>query len=79
MPRNYQGDADVELGVLRLVAPCFHAEPCADAAAEEGEEDEGGFGDAPVGFPGFELVDAVDDEGDEVERYEGIDDDGEHG
>lgn len=68
MPRNNQGDADVELGVLRLVAPCFDAEPCADAAADEGKQDEGGFGDAPLRFLGFVLVDAVDDEGDEVER-----------
>ena len=68
MPRNYQGNADVELGVLRLVAPCFYAEPCADAAAEEGEQDESGFGDAPLRFLGFALVDAVGDEGDEVER-----------
>lgn len=50
------------------MSPHFDAEPCADAATEEGEEDEGGFGDAPTGFLGFELVDAVGDEGDEVER-----------
>ena len=65
---HYHGDANVELFVQRLVAPHFDAQPCADAAADEGEQEEGGFGDAPLRFLGFKFVDAVDDEGDEVER-----------
>ena len=42
------GDADVEFLVLRLVAPHLEAQPCADTAADDGEQQEGGFGDAPL-------------------------------
>lgn len=65
---DYQRDANVELFVLRLVAPHFDAQPCADAAADEGEQEEGGFENAPLRFLGLKFVDAVYDEGEEIER-----------
>lgn len=75
---NNHGDADVELLVLRLVAPHLQAQPCADTTADDGKQEEGGFGDAPLRFLGLKLVDAVDDEGEEVERQEDSADDCKH-
>ena len=54
--------------MLCLVAPHLETEPCTDTSADKGEEEKGGFGDTPLRFLSFELVYAVEDEGDEVEE-----------
>lgn len=78
MQCEYHWNPDVEFLVLRFVSPHLEAEPCADTSADDGEQEEGGFGDAPLRFLGLKLVDAVDDEGEEVEREEDSADDGKH-
>ena len=78
MHRHYKRYPDVKFLVLRLVAPHLYAQPCTDTSAEDGEEQEGGFGEAPLRFLGLKLVDAVDDEGEEVEREEDSADDCKH-
>ena len=64
---HYHGYPNVELLVLCLVAPHLEAEPGSDTSADEGEEEKRGFGNAPTGFLGFAFVNAVGDEGDEIE------------
>ena len=67
MHYHYHGYPNVELLVLCLVAPHLETEPRSDASATEGEEEKRGFGNAPTGFLGFAFVNAVGDEGDEIE------------
>ena len=67
MHYHYHGYPNVKLLVLCLVAPHLEAEPGSDTSADEGEEEKRGFGNAPTGFLGFAFVNAVGDEGDEVE------------
>ena len=50
--------------MLCLVAPHLETEPCTDTSADKGEEEKGGFGNAPLRFLSLQFVDAVDDEGD---------------
>ena len=64
---HYHGYPNVELLVLCLVAPHLEAEPRTDTSADEGKEEKRGFGNAPTGFLGFAFVNAVGDEGDEIE------------
>ena len=56
------GEAVLEFKVHGLVVPCFHAEPCPYASANDGKEEQGGFGYAPTALPGLELVNAIDNE-----------------
>ena len=56
------GEAVLEFKVHGLVVPCFHAEPCPNASAHDGKEEQGGFGYAPTALPGLELVNAIDNE-----------------
>ena len=71
------GDAKGELAVLGFVAEEVHAHEGADAAAGNGQPDEGVFGDAPLPSPGLPFVDAVDQEGQDIDADE-VDDEGAH-
>ena len=64
------GDAEGELAVLGLVAEEVHSQEGADAAAGDGQPDEGVFGDAPLPSPSLPFIDAVDQEGQDVEADE---------
>ena len=64
--------------MLGLVAEEIHAQEGADAAAGDGQPDEGVFGDAPLPFPGLPFVNAVDEEGQDVYADE-VDDKVTHG
>ena len=50
--------------------PYFHAEPSTDATAKEGKEEQGGFGYAPIATLGLVLVNAIDEERENVEAQE---------
>lgn len=50
------GDAEVEFGMLCLVAEGVHAQKGAKAAADCRDGHQSGFGDAPFLFYGFTLV-----------------------
>ena len=52
--------------------PDFHAEPSTDATADEGKEDQGGFGYAPTAMLGLPLVYAIDKECEDVEANEEV-------
>lgn len=64
------GDTVAELRVEGFVMPYLHSEPCAEAAAKYGEQQEGGLADAPLGLAGFPLVDAESEEGGNVDDGE---------
>ena len=61
------GDAEGELAVLGFVAEEVHSQEGADAAAGDGQPDEGVFGDAPLPSPGLPFIDSVDEEGQYVD------------
>ena len=50
------GEAVLEFKVHGLVVPC------PNASANDGKEEQGGFGYAPTALPGLELVNAIDNE-----------------
>ena len=56
------GEAVLEFKMHGLVVPCFHAEPCPYASANESKEEQGGFGYAPTALPCLEFVNAIDKE-----------------
>ena len=72
------GDSEGEFAVLRFVAEEAHAQEGADAAAGNGQPDEGVFGDAPLPSPGLPFVNAVDQEGQDIDADE-IDNEVSHG
>ena len=69
MEKEDEGEAVAETGMLGFVVPDFHAEEGTEAAAKEGNGDETGFRDAPFVMAGFPFVDAVQEEGNEVNRH----------
>ena len=74
MQCEYHWNPDVEFLVLRFVSPHLKTQPCANASADDGKQDERRFRNAPLRFLGLKFVDAVDDEGDEVEGEQSVDD-----
>ena len=78
MDKENGRDAEGELAVLGFVAEEVHSQEGADAAAGDGQPDEGVFGDAPLPFLGLPFVDAVDEEGQYVDADE-VDDEVAHG
>ena len=52
--------------MLGFVTEQEHAQECADAAAGDGQPDEGVFRDAPLPSPGLPFVDAVQQESQDV-------------
>ena len=71
------GNAKGELAVLGLVAEDVHPQEGADTAAGDGQPDEGVFRDAPLPSPGLPFIDAVDQEGQDVDADE-VDDEVAH-
>ena len=57
------GEAVLEFKVHGLVVPNLHAEPCPNASAHDGKEEQCGFRYAPPALPGLEFVYAIDKEG----------------
>jgi hypothetical protein len=57
------GEAVLEFKVYGLVVPNLHAEPCPNASAHDGKEEQCGFRYAPTALPGLEFVNAIDKEG----------------
>ena len=53
--------------MLGLVAEEVHSQEGADAAAGNGQPDEGVFRDAPLPSPGLPFVDTVDQEGRDID------------
>lgn len=68
--KNNGGNAESELLVLGFVTEEVHAQESADAAAGDGQPDKGILGDAPLPSPGLPFVDAVDEEGHNVDADE---------
>lgn len=64
------GDAIAEFEVEGFVVPQVHAQPCAKAAANEGEEQQGGFWDAPTVVSGLQFVEAVGEEREGIDGEE---------
>ena len=56
------GEAVLEFKVHGLVVPNLHAEPRPNASANDGEQEQGGFGYASPALPGLEFVYAIYDE-----------------
>ena len=56
------GETVLEFKVHGLVVPNLHAEPCPNASAHEGKEEQCGFRYAPTALPGLEFVNAIYDE-----------------
>ena len=71
--QEYQREADGELLVLGLVVENAHAQQGADAAAEHGKQDQRRLRDAPFALPGLPLVEAIGQEGQEVDSDQIID------
>lgn len=59
-----------EFGVLCLVMPDFHAEKSTETAAQEGNGEEAGFCDTPFVMPCLPFINAVEEEGDDVDCHE---------
>ena len=78
MDEENGGDAEGELAVLGLVAEEVHAQESTDAAAGDSQPDEGVFGDAPLPSPGLPFVNAVDQEGQDIDADE-LDNEVSHG
>ena len=72
------GNAVAELLVQRLVVPHLHACPRPDAAAEYGQQQEGGFAYAPLGSPGLPFVQTIGEERRDVDGREVDEDDAFH-
>ena len=68
--KNNGGNAESKLLVLGFVTEEVHAQESADAAAGDGQPDKGILGDAPLPSPGLPFVDAVDEEGHNVDADE---------
>ena len=49
-----------------LVMPYLHAQQCTDASANDCQSQQGSFLDSPLGAFGFPLVDAIREEGDDI-------------
>lgn len=71
-------NAQVELPLLCFVPEEIHAKKRADAAADNGQPDEGVLRDAPLPLPGLPLVNPEDQEGQKIDADE-IDDECSHG
>lgn len=67
-----EGHPVAELIVAGLVAEEIHGEEGGRGAAEEGKEDESGFGDTPTAMSSLVFVEAVKEEGQEVDCEEVI-------
>ena len=65
-----EGEAETELEMLGFVVPEEHAEPRTDTAADDGNADECRFPDAPTVMLGFVLVDAEQDESQQIDQRE---------
>ena len=72
------GDAKGKLAVLGFVAEDVHAQEGADAAAGDGQPDEGVLRDAPLPSDGLPFVDALNLKGQDVDADE-VDDEVAHG
>ena len=70
MDQEDSRDAEGELEVLGLVTEEIHAQEGADAAADDGQPDEGIFRDAPLSSLGLPFVDTVNEEGQDVDADE---------
>ena len=62
-------DAEGELLVLGLVAEKVHPKECSDAASNYSQPNESFFRDAPLPSPGLPFVDAIKEEGQDVNKY----------
>lgn len=67
-----EGHPVAELFVAGLVAEEVHGEEGSWGATEKGKEDESGFGDAPTFMASLVFVEAVKEEGQEVDCEEVI-------
>lgn len=67
--KNNGGNAKSELLVLGFVTEEVHAQESADAAAGDGQPDKGILGNAPLPSPGLPFVDAIKEEGQDVDEY----------
>ena len=59
-----------ETGMLGLVMPDFHAEKSTYTATKKGDGDQTGFRDTPFIVAGFPFINAVEEEGNEVDCHE---------
>ena len=64
---DYHRNAKLELLVHGLVVPHSHAQPSAYAAADDYHSQQGCLRDAPLGAFGFPLIDAIREEGDDID------------
>ena len=78
MDNENGGDSEGELAVLGLVTEEVHTQEGTDAAAGNGQPNEGVFRDAPLPSPGLPFVDAVEQEGQDVDADK-VDDEVAHG
>ena len=58
--------------VLGLVTPGAHTNPRTDAATQQGQPQQRLLGDAPGVLLGLPFVEAVDEEGGDIERNKGV-------
>lgn len=70
-----QRDADDELQVLGLVTPDAHSQPSSDAATYDSKQQQCRLWYAPEVLLGLVFVDAIDDEGDDIDCKDVIDKD----
>ena len=68
MEEEDERETVAETGMLGLVMPDFHAEKSTDTAAQEGNGEETGVRDTPFIVAGFPFINAVEEEGNDVER-----------
>lgn len=72
LQQENNGDTVPEFPVLGLVVPHTHAQPGTYAAAEDGQHEQSGLGDAPPRPACLQLVNAIDDKGHGIDREEVI-------
>lgn len=70
MEKEDERKTETEFGMLGLVMPDFHAEKSTETAAQEGNGEKAGFRDTPFIVAGFPFINAVEEEGNEVDCRE---------
>ena len=59
-----------ETGMLGLVMPRFHAQISSETATKKGDGDQTSFGNPPFIVAGFPFINAVEEEGNDVDCHE---------
>ena len=59
-----------KFGVLCFVTPRFHAQISSETATKKGDGDQTSFGNPPFIVAGFPFINAVEEEGNDVDRHE---------